>query len=56
MFKMHFMPLASSFMLLKGLVNRVNGNSSGPSSGGNGHNPSKPDDEGEVLEGEFREM
>ncbi len=30
--------------------------SSGPSSGGNGHNSHKPDDEGEVLEGEFREM
>jgi molecular chaperone DnaK len=30
--------------------------SSGPSSGGNGHHPKKPDDEGEILEGEFREM
>jgi molecular chaperone DnaK len=28
----------------------------GLSYGGNGHNPKKPDDEGEVLEGEFREM
>ncbi len=32
------------------------GTSSGPSSGGNGHYPRKPDDEGEVLEGEFREI
>jgi molecular chaperone DnaK len=33
-----------------------NGNSTGPSSGGNGRKPRNPDDEGEVLEGEFREM
>jgi molecular chaperone DnaK len=32
------------------------GNSAGPSSSGNGHKPRNPDDEGEVLEGEFREM
>jgi molecular chaperone DnaK len=33
-----------------------NGNSTGSSSGGNGSKPRNPDDEGEVLEGEFREM
>ena len=33
-----------------------NGRSSGSSSDGNGHTPKNPDDEGEVLEGEFREM
>jgi molecular chaperone DnaK len=33
-----------------------NGNSAGPTPGGNGHKPRNPDDEGEVLEGEFREM
>lgn len=32
------------------------GKSAGPSSSGNGHKPRNPDDEGEVLEGEFREM
>jgi molecular chaperone DnaK len=33
-----------------------NGDFSAPSSGGNGHKPRKPDDEGEILEGEYREM
>ena len=33
-----------------------NGKSGGPSSSGNGHKPQTPDDEGEILEGEFREM
>ncbi len=33
-----------------------NGNSEGSSSGGSGKNPRNPNDEGEVLEGEFREM
>ena len=32
------------------------GKSAGPSSSGNGHKPRTPDDEGEILEGEFREM
>ena len=33
-----------------------NPRSTGPTSSGNGHVPNKPEDEGEVLEGEFREM
>ncbi len=33
-----------------------NGKSAGQASGGNGNKPRNPDDEGEVLEGEFREM
>jgi molecular chaperone DnaK len=33
-----------------------NGGSAGSESGNNGHKPRNPDDEGEVLEGEFREM
>jgi molecular chaperone DnaK len=33
-----------------------NGKSAGTSSNGNGHKPRNPDDEGEILEGEFREM
>ncbi len=33
-----------------------NGNSGGPSSGGNGQKPRNPDVEGEVVEGEFRDM
>ena len=33
-----------------------NGNSASPSSSGNGHKPRNPDDEGEILEGEYREM
>ncbi len=33
-----------------------NGNSGGSSSGGNGQKPRNPDDEGEVVEGEFRDM
>jgi molecular chaperone DnaK len=32
------------------------GSSSGFTSSGNGHKPGNPDNEGEVLEGEFREM
>jgi molecular chaperone DnaK len=33
-----------------------NGNSDSPSSNGNGHKPRNPDEEGEILEGEYREM
>jgi molecular chaperone DnaK len=33
-----------------------NDNSDSPSSNGNGHKPRNPDDEGEILEGEYREM
>jgi hypothetical protein len=33
-----------------------NGKSAGPETGGNGRKPGNPDDEGEILEGEFREM
>jgi len=33
-----------------------NGGSAGPDSGGNGQKPRNPDGEGEVLEGEFREV
>ena len=33
-----------------------NGKSAGPSSNGNGHKARNSDDEGEILEGEFREM
>jgi molecular chaperone DnaK len=33
-----------------------NGKSTGSSSSGNGHKPRTPDGEGEILEGEFREM
>jgi molecular chaperone DnaK len=33
-----------------------NGSSQAPTNGGNGHKPGSPDDEGEVLEGEFRDL
>ena len=33
-----------------------NGKTAGPASSGNGRKPRNPDDEGEILEGEFREM
>ncbi len=33
-----------------------NGRSNGPDAGGNGRKPGNPDSEGEVLEGDFREM
>ena len=54
---MHFMPLASSFMLLKVLDNLGMVILAGLHLKAEmGKNPRNPDDEGEVLEGEFREM
>ncbi len=51
-----FYALSQQLYSAQGSGQPGNGSSAGPSSGGNGHNPKKPDDEGEILEGEFREM
>ncbi len=51
-----FYALSQQLYAAQGSGQPDNGNSSGPSMGGNGKKPRNPDDEGEVLEGEFREM
>ncbi len=51
-----FYALSQQLYAAQGSGQPGNGNSSGPSMGGNGKKPRNPDDEGEVLEGEFREM
>jgi molecular chaperone DnaK len=51
-----FYALSQQLYAAQGSGKPNTGNSTGPSSGGNGRKPNKPDDEGEILEGEFREM
>jgi molecular chaperone DnaK len=51
-----FYALSQQLYAAQGSGQPGNGNSAGPSSSGNGRKPRNPDDEGEVLEGEFREM
>jgi molecular chaperone DnaK len=51
-----FYALSQQLYAAQGSSQPGNGNSAGPSSSGNGRKPRNPDDEGEVLEGEFREM
>jgi len=51
-----FYALSQQLYAAQGSGQPGNGNSEGSSSEGNGHKPRNPDDEGEVLEGEFREM
>jgi molecular chaperone DnaK len=50
-----FYALSQQLYATQGSGQPGNGNSAGPSSG-NGRKPPRPDGEGEVLEGEFREM
>lgn len=51
-----FYALSQQLYAAQGSGQPGNTSSAGPSTGGNGRNPNKPDDEGEILEGEFREM
>jgi len=51
-----FYALSQQLYAAQGSSQPGNGKSTGPSSSGNGSKPRNPDDEGEVLEGEFREM
>ena len=51
-----FYALSQQLYAAQGSGQPGDGNSTGSSPGGNGHKPKNPDDEGEVLEGEFREM
>jgi molecular chaperone DnaK len=51
-----FYALSQQLYAAQGSGQTGNYNSASPSSNGNGHKPRNPDDEGEVLEGEFREM
>ena len=51
-----FYALSQQLYAAQGSGQPGNGTSPGPSSSGNGRKPRNPDDEGEVLEGEFREM
>jgi molecular chaperone DnaK len=51
-----FYALSQQLYAAQGSGQPGNGNTAGPSYGGNGRKPRNPDDEGEVLEGEFREM
>jgi molecular chaperone DnaK len=50
-----FYALSQQLYAAQGSGQPGNGSSAGPSNGGNGRSPNKPDDEGEILEGEFRE-
>ena len=51
-----FYALSQQLYAAQGSGQPGNGASTNPSSGGNGRKPRNPDDEGEVLEGEFKEM
>jgi molecular chaperone DnaK len=51
-----FYALSQQLNAAQGSGQPGNGQSAGPAPGGNGHKPRNPDEEGEVLEGEFREM
>jgi len=51
-----FYALSQQLYAAQGSGQPDNGNSSAPSMGGNGKKPGNPDGEGEVLEGEFKEM
>lgn len=51
-----FYALSQQLYAAQGSGQPGNGTSTGPSPSGNGRKPKNPDDEGEVLEGEFREM
>ena len=51
-----FYALSQQMYASQGSGQPGNGKSAGSSSDGNGRKPRNPDDEGEVLEGEFREM
>jgi len=51
-----FYALSQQLYAAQGTSQSENGKSTGSSSSGNGRKPRNPDDEGEVLEGEFREM
>jgi molecular chaperone DnaK len=51
-----FFALSQQLNIAQGSGQPGNANTSRPSSGGNGRKTGNPDDEGEVLEGEFREM
>ncbi len=51
-----FYALSQQLYAAQGSSQPGNGDSPSPSSSGNGHKPQNPEDEGEVLEGEFREM
>ena len=51
-----FYALSQQVYAAQGSGQPGNGNSSGPTSDGGGQKPRKPDDEGEVVEGEFRDM
>jgi molecular chaperone DnaK len=51
-----FYALSQQLYAAQGSGQPGNSNSTGSSSGGNGRKARNPDDEGEVLEGEFREM
>jgi molecular chaperone DnaK len=50
-----FYALSQQLYAAQGSGQPGNGSAAGPSNGGNGSNPNHPDDEGEILEGEFRE-
>jgi molecular chaperone DnaK len=51
-----FYALSQQLYASQGSAQPGNNQSAGPSAGNNGRKPGNPDDEGEVLEGEFREM
>jgi molecular chaperone DnaK len=51
-----FYALSQQLYASQGSTQPGNGNSPGTAPGGNGHKPGNPDGEGEVVEGEFRDM
>jgi molecular chaperone DnaK len=51
-----FHALSQQLYATQTVIQAGNGESADSSSGDNGYKPTNPDDEGEILEGEFREM